>query len=1074
MTYFSEFPIFQANQVLTASNLNDLVNYLEQQDRLTRNALIGIGIVCGLEPCYDPERNIIILSGGVAVTSQGYLVKTQKCELTQFIPYTLPLPEREESQDDVQEKYPFFMRPDGGQIDLFELLEADHESSPGEPDPTAVSPDFLRDKVVLLYLECVDEELKNCDINDCSDKGAKRNFTLRKLLVNEEDAKNILEIERQLAGRPVHLHEHPKYDLKKLQLQKINPAANSVDNFYELMLRMFAAIGGLSPNLQAELKNSYAAYQPLLEDMYPTAAFPNGPFGEQSFWFNPLFDLASNLFSVQHFYDLFYDLVQAYNEFADKACEVVAECCPNPARFPKHLLLGSLLSTGKKKAEPPVFEIVDGRLIYDPASANTGLGPLEKPAVFRHFFIPSPLFDRQNERLQEMRSLHYRLYLLTSRYETENLFQLPIKITPSKDGDYYLSDKAIPFYYKFKPGDDLHRNWSFKKTIKNRLGSIFSYIFTQQANHPFLLKLEANNFYRIEGVVGKTLRAAMAELMVQKHQLGLNFGIEPVYMGLTLEQDDLARTLDQQARTRAQQAILKLMLCRMRDLDVVFLLLIGLLFYYLLYILALLSNKDVGKLGGFKMAAFGGGGRNPRDSHRPGTFTARPISPVTSVFQPVRPVSSIATTGVFTTNVVTASDLQPFRPIQPVFNAELSKGIFVNTRRDVIDRKVSDDLLEKARQTVYKKGFVVERVVDASNEEKQPIGMVYGAIAADQSNNNLYERTVEFMKDQQIDGDVKAAADKVYPTISLIDKSEDLMEVVSVNSVAEFDFQAFEARYNGFTTAYDNYRLQKLDQDETADPDIRASYQKVDKNYSTLAASGPQNALANLGRELQKRLKKIFGELQLEGFAKKNPGMEHKCGAPVGGTFVMLYTHRNFLARVLQENKEKVASNLKGTAQQYSSVASEKGKVAEAQAILATAQASKDPLDDFVVLADFCLPYKCCDSDCSDIDLQKPEREPLKPGTVTGTVYGRKVSGNNREKIDRLKEVNVVVVNLENNAPVEVANNNGVYGFTVPPGVYQVTTVADGFEREERVVSVYSDSQVSGDMILNVEKRDER
>ena len=43
------YPIFEANQVLTNTHLNDVFDYLDEQQRLTRTNLIGIGIVCGLE-----------------------------------------------------------------------------------------------------------------------------------------------------------------------------------------------------------------------------------------------------------------------------------------------------------------------------------------------------------------------------------------------------------------------------------------------------------------------------------------------------------------------------------------------------------------------------------------------------------------------------------------------------------------------------------------------------------------------------------------------------------------------------------------------------------------------------------------------------------------------------------------------------------------------------------------------------------------------------------------------------------------------------------------------------------------
>ncbi|MBP6827175.1 MAG: hypothetical protein KA165_11505, partial [Saprospiraceae bacterium] len=45
----SKYPVFEANQVLTNRHLNQGFNYHDEQERLTRANLIGIGIVCGLE-----------------------------------------------------------------------------------------------------------------------------------------------------------------------------------------------------------------------------------------------------------------------------------------------------------------------------------------------------------------------------------------------------------------------------------------------------------------------------------------------------------------------------------------------------------------------------------------------------------------------------------------------------------------------------------------------------------------------------------------------------------------------------------------------------------------------------------------------------------------------------------------------------------------------------------------------------------------------------------------------------------------------------------------------------------------
>ena len=43
------YPSFEVNQVLSAAHLNTLHDQLDEQSRLTRATLHGIGIVCGYE-----------------------------------------------------------------------------------------------------------------------------------------------------------------------------------------------------------------------------------------------------------------------------------------------------------------------------------------------------------------------------------------------------------------------------------------------------------------------------------------------------------------------------------------------------------------------------------------------------------------------------------------------------------------------------------------------------------------------------------------------------------------------------------------------------------------------------------------------------------------------------------------------------------------------------------------------------------------------------------------------------------------------------------------------------------------
>ena len=49
------YPDFVPDQLLTSEDLNSLFGYLDEQGRLTRTNLIGVGIVCGLEIVINPQ-----------------------------------------------------------------------------------------------------------------------------------------------------------------------------------------------------------------------------------------------------------------------------------------------------------------------------------------------------------------------------------------------------------------------------------------------------------------------------------------------------------------------------------------------------------------------------------------------------------------------------------------------------------------------------------------------------------------------------------------------------------------------------------------------------------------------------------------------------------------------------------------------------------------------------------------------------------------------------------------------------------------------------------------------------------
>ena len=107
------YPVFERNQVLTSTQLNNLVNYLDQQNRLTRAKLIGMGVVCGLEISYDASDDEITISKGTGITSEGYLINLGECVTVKYRPYILP-------PGTIYE--PFVDANNELDIDLYELL----------------------------------------------------------------------------------------------------------------------------------------------------------------------------------------------------------------------------------------------------------------------------------------------------------------------------------------------------------------------------------------------------------------------------------------------------------------------------------------------------------------------------------------------------------------------------------------------------------------------------------------------------------------------------------------------------------------------------------------------------------------------------------------------------------------------------------------------------------------------------------------------------------------------------------------------------------------------------------------
>ena len=505
----NSYPVFVANQVLTSRHLNVIFDYLDEQERLTRANLVGIGIVCGLELSIAVEegKTTIQVSKGCGVTSQGYLIVVPDEGLTLVSyksDYLIP--------DDVD--YPEFRNLDTRtQYPLWELFPA------GEPGSVALgsNANVLDDKAVLLFLELKKSFLRNCSPKNCDDKGSEVTASLKPLLIRVEDLDKIIKaansLDSGLTSSDLESALLEKLKLPDVHLPRFNVVNSSPatsNDIYASFLNVFNSYKLVSSAANA-LSAAYHAFKPILQESYGS-----DPFLEFKTTFSFLEQSPTATVQVtflQYYYDFFDDLLSAYDEFRWKGVALFGVCCPSAALFPRHVMLG-LLYPEKKSY----------------------------PGIYRHKYQPSPAMGAGSERSKEVLQLFMRLVEMTRCFThtpgllphlnstTNNALNVDpqIRITPSFLGDKPLSGKAIPYYYQHNATPPLYQLWSNEKTNRIRANQNLSYrcsdfrpVAPDFVGNPLRYDLEAHNFLRIEGHLGKNYQRVLKTLLSLKMQYRL-------------------------------------------------------------------------------------------------------------------------------------------------------------------------------------------------------------------------------------------------------------------------------------------------------------------------------------------------------------------------------------------------------------------------------------------------------------------------------------------------------------------------------------------------------------------------
>jgi hypothetical protein len=474
----SGYTVFEKDQVLTPEQLNGLAGYLDDQERLSRVALLGVGIACGLWPSLQGGR--VRLSHGVGTTTDGDLAFLPQASFyDRYKPYDSSAPRYAPFYHGTQMIRAYELVREG-ESDNRALLLSGFEAREGVPPASLAA---------VLYVESTlrDEDL--CTGTDCDNRGKDSVHTLKLLLV-----------ERKSAAALAAPLDTPEGAARRLPEPVVAARAvlREVDSEAGLARLYRDACTLTHTRLVAALEGLYAPCKGFLQDLAPADPAPR--------WRATLETIQGAVKDrgIQYYYDFLKDLAETYNAFRDALFGDAAVCCPDVEAFPKHLVLGSL----------------------DPA---------QRSAAERTGFFPSPMVSERFEQRARARFLVRKIDTLIASFAPPAAAQ-DIRITPSAFEDRCLEERAIPFYYALREDLPVYRAWSHARWRRGMERHNYSYHAASYgaagaAADPLAAQIGAFDFFRIEGHLGMNWDRAISALRTQIRQLNLPIDVEAVRLG---------------------------------------------------------------------------------------------------------------------------------------------------------------------------------------------------------------------------------------------------------------------------------------------------------------------------------------------------------------------------------------------------------------------------------------------------------------------------------------------------------------------------------------------------------------
>ncbi|MFN6570942.1 hypothetical protein [Dendronalium sp. ChiSLP03b] len=934
------YPIFTPNQVLTKDDLNQLVNYLDEQNRFTRAYLIGTGIVCGMElsSTYQTAQAQIQISAGCGITSEGYIISVSATTLTHY------------QIDQLVSDALFAATPKSDEVSatppqnykVIELFEQSgnyrvglHQAPDGTTRDATAFQNFLSNQVLVVVSEIQDVQYDSC-LLDFDKLSKERSFNLRFFLLPRSgpDTEKDFISANTLLARGYQIEQFPEpwkqfvnqygtpavfetsshflqeFDLEiknfkdfapkvqrfgyvaaeqKVDLTKISDYTTFRENYYLVCTNAIAAIDNAFPKL-------FQLFSPFFSSFHPAS---NNDFAQLKQHLEKLLASFQNQettvslekvevpeapYTLQYFYDYLSQLVAAYYELAEAAFDLMDDCTPDTRRFPKFLLLGTI------------------------PNPNQGIQGYAATSAYRSQFTQPPIYNANQLRLKQVRHLYERLLNLCQpdSFYLLPFYNTPLKITPSKDRSATLSQQAIPYYLNYPK---VYRYWSYDAYRKGRSDQHPAYFLPNNVlpRNKLVYRLDGYNFYRIEGHIGKATSNALKRIQEYQQQYNLPFDVITLKCGSLSSFQDL--------NVSGQIDDLETEFGRLKDK------------FQKLWNRNQEWSQNV-FLNTLKRVFFD-------QPHLAAIADTQLVNPILELTQSMP---------AYEFEAQTDGSNPPSR-----YHLFLKNNAGIRIARYVFQNEAGNPI-----EFLDFSGLTAEQITQEQQRIIQDLSayltlgtVTYGVERQSPSNPMSYQ--VRLSVTDELDLPINAATNEPRGKAAIELISLNYFSVTLENNlpiINQSEFQDFETLYSLLRDVPENYASEN-----------NLNFKMGDR---LAADSLGYFELKDLIETYRQRLKRLMELHLFHKFAQQHPGMEHLGGVPKGGTFILVYVDGQEVEDLLAADKNSTIYQL----QTLRTAAIQKGaslppaapeeSINSWELLLKELQKRKD-----IVVADFCLPYRC-------------------------------------------------------------------------------------------------------------------